>query len=332
SKIANAAVLSDAETQAILNRLPQIKSEPNDEAQFALREKSLPPPRTGAIVMQVFPAPDEMAAPGQPTAGPLEVLRYLPEGDVPMFVEFDQRIDPQAVLKHIKLRAGTNQISIRPATKEELDADENVKELAKNAGKDRWLAFRAIDAKGETKLALPADSAINVSIGPGTPSAEGPLKTEKEQLLTFRAYGELRMVKSQCGNNQSCGPADPWFIQFSNNLDPALFQESQIHIDPPVEGFSAFVSGSSLTLQGAKKPNTKYRVTIDKTLKDQFDQTLGKDETAEFKVGSTPPWISLSGQGLVVLDPAGPRQVLLYSVNYQTVKITLRAVEPEDWL
>ena len=439
SKIANAAVLSDAETQAILKRLPQIKSEPNDEAEFALREKSLPPPRTGAIVMQVFPAPDEMAAPGQPTPGPLEVLRYLPEGDVPiapnlsitfsqpmvavtsqeeaaenvpvklspqppgkwhwigtrtllfepdvrfpmatrysvtvpagtksanggtlgnaktwtfttpaptvkefypasasvqrrdvlMFVEFDQRIDPQAVLKHIKLRAGTNQISIRPATREELDADENVKELAKNAGKDRWLAFRAIDAKGETKLALRADSAINVSIGPGTPSAEGPLKTEKEQLLTFRTYGELRMVKSQCGNNQSCGPADPWFIQFSNNLDPALFQESQVHIDPPVEGFSAFVSGSSLTLQGAKKPNTKYRVTIDKTLKDQFDQTLRKDETAEFKVGSTPPWINLSGQGLVVLDPAGPRQVLLYSVNYQTVKITLRAVEPEDWL
>src|SRR5439155_5183325 len=55
--------------------------------------------------------------------------------DVLMFVEFDQRIDPQAVLKHIKLRAGTNQISIRPATREELDADENVKELAKNAGK-----------------------------------------------------------------------------------------------------------------------------------------------------------------------------------------------------
>src|SRR5256885_362858 len=36
SKIANAAVLSDAETQAILNRLPRIKSEPNDAAEFAL--------------------------------------------------------------------------------------------------------------------------------------------------------------------------------------------------------------------------------------------------------------------------------------------------------
>jgi hypothetical protein len=56
SKLANATVLSDAETQAILNRLPQIKAEPSDETDFALREKSLPPPRTGATVMQAFPA------------------------------------------------------------------------------------------------------------------------------------------------------------------------------------------------------------------------------------------------------------------------------------
>src|SRR5205807_5194703 len=56
----------------------------NDEAEFALHEKSLPPPRTGATVMQVFPAPNEIAPPVQPTAGALEVLRYSPEGDVPI--------------------------------------------------------------------------------------------------------------------------------------------------------------------------------------------------------------------------------------------------------
>src|SRR5437764_5233162 len=61
SKIANAAVLSDAETQAILNRLPQIKSEPNDEAQFGLREKPLPPTRPGATVMHVLPGSTELA-------------------------------------------------------------------------------------------------------------------------------------------------------------------------------------------------------------------------------------------------------------------------------
>src|SRR5207253_3121809 len=65
SKIANATVLSDAETQTILNRLPQIKAQPGDEVEFALRAKSLPPPRAGATVMQSFPAPSEMARPEQ---------------------------------------------------------------------------------------------------------------------------------------------------------------------------------------------------------------------------------------------------------------------------
>src|SRR5205085_5779898 len=76
---------------------------------------------------------------------------------------------------------------------------------------------------------------------------------------------------------------------------------------------------------------TTYRVTIDKSLRDQFDQTLGTNETVEFKVGPAQAWIGLSGQGFVVLDPAGARQLSLYSVNYKTVKVSLYSVQPEDW-
>src|SRR5260370_34972910 len=48
SKLANTTPLSDADTEAILRRLPPIKTEPSDEAEFAWREKHLQPPRTGA--------------------------------------------------------------------------------------------------------------------------------------------------------------------------------------------------------------------------------------------------------------------------------------------
>ncbi|HEX7722624.1 MAG TPA: Ig-like domain-containing protein [Pyrinomonadaceae bacterium] len=257
NKIAQASVLSDAETQAILNRLPLIKTDASDEVDFALRDKSLPPPRTGATVMQPFPAALDTAPPDQKPSGPLEVVRQSPEGDVPiapnlsvtfsqpmvgvtsqeeaaenvpvklspqppgkwhwigtrtllfepdvrfpmatqysvtvpagtnsanggvlgqakswtfttppptvknfypakagvqrrdvlMFAEFDQRIDPKAVVENLTVVAGTAQVATRLATKDEIDADENVKDLVKNAGKDRWLAFRAIDANGST--------------------------------------------------------------------------------------------------------------------------------------------------------------------------------------
>lgn len=441
STVANATPLSDAETQAILRRLPPIKTEPSDEADFALREKSLPPPRTGQTIKQSFPAPGEMTRPDQTMAGALEVIRYSPEGEVPiapnlsvtfsqpmvavssqeeaadyvpvklspqppgkwrwvgtktvvfepdvrfpmatqysvsvpagtksanggsivtsktwtfttppptvktfypakasvqrrdalMFAEFDQRINPVAVLKATKVRSGATEIKTRLATKEEIDADAYVKDAVKNAEKDRWLAFRAVDGNGATKFALPADASITVAIGPGAPSVEGPRTTSQTQSFPFRTFGPLRLVKGQCNYNPngSCAPNDNWWIEFSNPLDAQAFDASQIRVEPASDQLKPSIYGNTIYVAGTKNPNTTYHVTIDKSLRDRFDQTLSKDETVEFKVGPAQPWMSLSGRSFVVLDPAGPRQLSLYSVNYQTVKVSLYAVEPADWI
>src|SRR5205807_7227620 len=265
------------------------------------------------------------------------VKQTYPEGksisrDALMFVEFDQRIDPAAVLKTIRVLAGNTQLSLRLATNKEIEGDESVKELTKNGGKDRWLAFRAVDRKGDFKFALPGDAGITVEIGPGTPSAEGPRTTAEKHEFHFFTFGPLRMTKFECGYNHGCTPNDQWRLEFSNQIDAARFEESQLRVEPALEGLKTIVSGNLLTINGFKKPNTTFKLTIDKSLQDTFGQTLGKDETVEFKVGAMQPWITLSGQGLVVLDPAGPRQLSLYSVNYQVVKLTLYAVEPEDWI
>jgi uncharacterized protein YfaS (alpha-2-macroglobulin family) len=441
STVANATPLSDAETQAILRRLPPIKTEPSDEADFALREKSLPPPRTGQTIKQSFPAPGEMTAPEQTTAGPLEVIRYSPEGEVPiapnlsvtfsqpmiavssqeeaaayvpvelspqppgkwrwvgtktlifepdvrfpmatqysvsvpagtrsanggsiaapktwtfttpaptvktfyptkssvqrrdalMFAEFDQRIDPAAVLSATKVMSGVTEIKTRLATKEEIDSDEQVRNAARNAEKDRWLAFRAVDGNGAPKFALPADAGITVAIGAGAPSAEGPRTTSQTQSFSFRTFGPLRLVKSQCNYNPSapCTPNDNWLIEFNNPLDAQAFDAAQIRVEPASDRLKTSIYGNTMYLAGGKQPNTTYHVTIARSLRDRFDQTLDRDETVQFRVGPAQPWIGLSGQGFVVLDPAGPRQLSFYSVNYQTVKVSLYAVEPVDWV
>jgi septal ring-binding cell division protein DamX len=57
--------LTEQETQKVLDRLPAMTPEPGQERDFALRDKSLPPPRTGP-------------------AAALEVLRHAPDGDVPL--------------------------------------------------------------------------------------------------------------------------------------------------------------------------------------------------------------------------------------------------------
>ena len=432
TNLAPATKLSNAETEAVLRRLPPIKSETSDETDFALRGQSLPPPRTGVTVMQPFPAANELASPDSTSAGTLEVVRYSPEGDVPitpnlsvtfsqpmvaitsqeeaakyvpvkltpephgkwrwigtktllfepdvrfpmatqysvsvpagtksatggtlnnekswtfttpapivkttypehtvpqpldtlMFVELDQRIDPLAVLKTIKVTAGNAPIPLRLATDAEIEADPKVKELVKKAEKDRWLVFRAIDA-------LPGNSYSTVTVGPETPSLEGPRTTSAKQEFNFYTYGPLRITKSECGYISVCRPHDWWRIEFNNPIDVNAFQESQVVIQPAMEGVKPVITGNVLHFYGIKKPDTSFKLTLHQSLKDVFGQTLGKDVALEFKVGPADPLISLSGGGFVVLDPDGPRQLSLYTVNYRTVKINLYAVEPSDWL
>ena len=439
TKVAPATLLSNAETEAVLKRLPSIKSEMRDELEFAWRERSLAPPRTGVTIMQPFPAANEITAPDSTAAATLEVIRYSPEGDVPiapnlsvtfsqpmiaitsqeevakyvpvklapeppgkwrwigtktllfepdvrfpmatqysvtvpmgtksasggtlgsaktwifttpaptvkttypdakatqpldalMFVELDQRIDPAAVLKSIKVTAGKTPLPLQLATDKEIEADRNVKELVEKAEKDRWLAFRAVDANGDTKLALPSNSYITVTIGPGTPSMEGPHTTNAKQEFNFSTFGPLRITKSECGYNNGCKPYDWWRIEFNNPIDPTAFQESQLLIQPAMEGLKPVVQGNILVINGYKKPETSFKVTLQKSIRDTFGQQLGKDETIEFKVGPAVPLISLSGNGFIVLDPDGPRELSLSTVNYQTVKVNLYAVEPSDWI
>jgi uncharacterized protein YfaS (alpha-2-macroglobulin family) len=81
---ARATELTPAETEAVLSRLPALEPVPDDEKDFALREKSLPPPRAGATVKDPFPPPQAAPTPEPVAAGPLAVVRHAPEGEVPL--------------------------------------------------------------------------------------------------------------------------------------------------------------------------------------------------------------------------------------------------------
>ena len=300
----------------LLSRVPPLVEQALDHEPFALRDGSLPPPRTGRTVADVFPPPAAREGIDVTPAGPLQVVRRGPEGDVPLapslsvtfsqpmvavtshvdlardqvpvrlfplpdgkwrwvgtktllfepttrfpmatdygvsipagtrsatggalqqpvqwtfstpgpsvvasfpkdqvttrtpivFVAFDQRIVPDRVLATIRLRAGASDARLRLATKEEVDSDEQVRALASAAEADRWLAFRPLDA-------LPPGAAVAVSIGPGTPSAEGPKAGTRRESWGFRTFGRLRVSGRECGWESQCPPRAAWTIVFSN--------------------------------------------------------------------------------------------------------------------
>jgi len=120
------------------------------------------------------------------------------------------------------------------ATADEIEHDEEIRALTQRAQKDRWLAFRVVSANGATENALPAGASININFPIGTPSAEGPLKTTKPQHYAFKTFGPLRVTKHECAYNRRCSPTDAWTVEFSNPLDAAAFQQSQVRVAPKV--------------------------------------------------------------------------------------------------
>ncbi|HWS88172.1 MAG TPA: DUF6049 family protein [Pyrinomonadaceae bacterium] len=242
-----------------------------------------------------------------------------------VFVEFDQRVEPAAVLRGLKLQpAGGAAVAVRLATEDEINRDENVKRLAASAVQGRWVALRAVSA-------LPPNTAVTVTVGAGTPSAEGPRTTTSAQSFAFSTYGPLRVTEHRCGWQKTCSPYDQWFFTFSNNLDREAFDPAQVKVEPEVPGLNIAAYGNRLYVNGQKRGRTTYRVTLAPSLRDEFGQTLGEPAVFTFNVGAAPPALFNTGGPFVVLDPAGGPNLSVFSVNQPALKVSLYEVAPEDW-
>ncbi|HEX8116120.1 MAG TPA: hypothetical protein VF521_02495, partial [Pyrinomonadaceae bacterium] len=245
--------------------------------------------------------------------------------DAVVFMEFDQRVEPAAVLRGVKLQAGGAAVQVRLATEDEIRRDENVKGLVASATGGRWVALRAA---GE----LPANSPVSVTVGAGTPSAEGPRRTTAPQGFSFRTYGPLRVTQHRCGwQPKTCSPYDQWSIEFSNSLDRDAFDPARVKVEPAVPGLNVYAAGGGIYMEGQKRGRTNYKVTLDANLRDEFGQTLGSPVTLDFNVGPAPPGLFAAGSNFVVLDHAGGPNLSVFSVNQPSLKVSLYAVTPEDF-
>jgi len=429
--------LNQTEISRILARLPGWKLEPEDQVEFRLPDEVIPPPLTGETITELFPSPDEMQDPQSVYGEELAVLRFAPEGEVPIapfvsvtfnqpmvpldtleglssaevpveltpavagswrwlgtktlnfqaeleefdrlpmateylvtipagvesalgdaleesvqfrfqtpppmmqtyypdsspqglepifFISFDQRITPDAVLETIQVTSGGESLAVRPAREDEIAADQRVQSLVDNAQEGRWLAFKA------TERLEPATS-INITVGPGTPSAEGPLTTKEAQSFSFRTYEPLQIVEHGCSwGDDPCRPLTPFYIRFNNPLDPEAYREDMIEIEPELPNASVNMIGNTLSIEGSSKARTTYQVTISGEIQDQFGQTLGASERLRFRVGPAEPLLFGPQDVFVTLDPASERPSLsLFALNYNKLDVQIYQVEPADW-
>ncbi|HEX8367883.1 MAG TPA: alpha-2-macroglobulin family protein [Pyrinomonadaceae bacterium] len=432
--------LSAGETSSLLKRIPEIKTDAEDQKDFNKRAGTLPPPKTGRQIPVKFPASERRDALNvDQNKQALQVLRFSPAGEISlapdlsvtfsqpmvavtsqeqaaqivpveltpnaegnwrwlgtktlmfdttkrfpmatkftarvpagtkaatgqvlqkdvtwtfttpppkveqmipasqttrrvalMFISFDQEINPAAVLQTVTVTGGGKKLPVRLATPEEIEKDGSIAYYAKQTPPKRWLAFRAVNSDGLTENALPADAAINVTVNKGTPSAEGPLTTTKDQTYGFRTFGAMKFTGGYCGwrDNKKCSPFETWYLEFTNSIDTSNFTKEMVKIEPAVEGLSVYPSGNYIYIQGYKKGRTSYKVSVDNRVKDIYGQTLTAPGAATIAVGSAEQNLYTQGGNFVVLDPTAKPAYSIYSTNHRSVKVKIYAVQPTDW-
>ncbi len=272
------------------------------------------------------------------TTPPPKVTQFVPQNqtvrrDALMYLEFDQEIDPEVVLRTVSVTGAGKRLSIRLATQDEIDKDATITYYAKQAQPRRWLVFRALNSDGTIDNALPPASGISVSVEKGTSSAEGPLTTTENQTFSFQTFGPLNFVNGWCSyrENKNCSPFETWYLEFNNSIDAAKFDKSKIKIEPAAEGLSIYPSGNYIYIQGYKKGRTTYKISIDPSVTDIYGQQLSKPASATIRVGSAEQSLYAQGGFMTVIDPASNPTFSIYSTNLNDVKVRLYKVEPQNW-
>ncbi|MCU1368536.1 MAG: hypothetical protein JWN39_4175, partial [Ilumatobacteraceae bacterium] len=152
---------------------------------------------------------------------PVTVQSFTPSGPslplTPVFVAaFDQRIDVPAVLATIVVTAGDKQVEVRGATADEIAADPVASSVVSGLPDGRWIAFRPV-------VPFAPDTSLDIEIGPGTPSAEGPLMTTSAASYSGSTYAPLAVEDSSCAYDNVCTPGSSFEITMNNELDALKF-------------------------------------------------------------------------------------------------------------
>ncbi len=203
AKIAPATKLDQSTTNALLARAKPITADPSDQQAFALRPRSQPAPRTGTVITGQFPpSPSSLLPPKASDAGQdLRVLRYMPEGKVPLAPELSVTFSqPMVAVTSQGDASGVQPVKLSPQPK----------------GNWRWLGTRTI--LFDPEIRFPQATTYTVEVPANTRSANGgALKAPTR--FTFETPSAT-LITSYPSSSQPQHLDVPMFAMFDQKIDP----------------------------------------------------------------------------------------------------------------
>ncbi|MCC6329588.1 MAG: Ig-like domain-containing protein [Acidobacteria bacterium] len=193
--------ISEDLSSSILKRLPAIESDPSDQTEFSKRIGTLPAPKTGNRIPVKFPADADRALPN--TAGSntsLEVLRFSPEGEVPLAPD---------------LSVTFSQPMVAVTSQEEAANYAPVEFTPQVEGRWRWLGTKTL--MFDTDKRFPMATKFTARIAAGTKSATGQALA-KDFSWTFTTPPPK--VEQMIPQNQVVRRDALMFIRFDQAINP----------------------------------------------------------------------------------------------------------------
>jgi uncharacterized protein YfaS (alpha-2-macroglobulin family) len=193
--------LSDGEALLVLDRLPPLAAEPREDP-FAIREASLPPPRAGRAVRASFPPEATTPRPQTTPSGPLEVVRRMPEGDVPLAPHLSITFSQPMVALETHAGLSRNAVPVRLSPQP--------------PGEWRWVGARTLVFEPEGRFPMATD--YRVEVPAATRSAAGAA------LADAASWSFSTPAPRLLARHPPSGPARRdglMFAAFDQRVDPA---------------------------------------------------------------------------------------------------------------
>ncbi|MBC7899442.1 MAG: Ig-like domain-containing protein, partial [Saprospiraceae bacterium] len=193
--------LSDIDVSGVLKRIPQIKSDPSDQTDFAKRIGTLPAPKTGKQIPVKFPATGEMGLPNVNTANQsLEVIRFSPEGEIPLAP------DMSVTFSHPMVAVTSQEEAAKYAPVEFSPQVE---------GRWRWLGTKTL--MFDTTKRFPMATKFTARVPAGTKSATGQT-LQKDVTWTFTTPPPK--VEQFLPQGQTVRRDEMMYLSFDQDINP----------------------------------------------------------------------------------------------------------------
>ncbi len=240
-RLAETRPLEDERIRQLLERIEPLPQEIEAQRDFALRPDSEPPPRTGAVIRGEFPPASERQPPApEYPDGAVRVLRYSPEGEVPVAgqisVTFDRPMVPVAT--HDELAAGKRPVELSPQP----------------PGQWRWVGTRTLIFE-PAAARLPMATEFQVTVPAGITAADG---SELEEAVAWGFATPPPTLQRVHPSGSSIGLEPTMLVSLDQRIDA----------DAILESLEVEVGGQPVEVRGA----TGEEIDADDDLRRIIDQ------------------------------------------------------------